>query len=111
VLYLQQARVAQAEAHWQAAVQQRADFLPAWLGLGECCLRNGDASTVEAVAGRMEELPDGPVEAAVLRGRWRLSRGDFAGARAVLEEACARFPEAAAPRAVLNHIMSRTTTT
>ncbi len=35
VVYRDQGRTAEAEAQWRAAVAERPDFVPAWLGLGE----------------------------------------------------------------------------
>jgi glycosyltransferase involved in cell wall biosynthesis/tetratricopeptide (TPR) repeat protein len=105
VLYFQQGRVSEAEAQWKAAVRERPDFLPAWLGLGECCLRLGNFQGLETVAGKAEGLPGGAMEAALLRGRGLTARRDFQGARALLESACATFPQAVPLRSALSHVL------
>jgi glycosyltransferase involved in cell wall biosynthesis/Flp pilus assembly protein TadD len=105
VLYFQQGRVSEAEAQWRACVQERPDFLPGWVGLGECCLRLGNFQGLETVAGKAEGLPGGAVDAALLRGRGLTARRDFQAARALLESACATFPQAVPLRSALSHVL------
>ncbi len=105
VICLQQGRVAEAEQHWRLAVADRPDFLPAWLGLGECALRRGDHDTLHAACRHVEALPDGPPEAAALRARWHLARREFAAARSLLQEARAKFPQAVAPLSAWSYLL------
>ncbi len=105
VLYLQQGRLAEAQAQWRAAAAQNPEFLPAWLGWGECCLRSGNLDGLEAAARRLEDLPGGRLEATLLRARGLMARREFAGARALLEAACAASPQAVAPRVLLSHAL------
>jgi tetratricopeptide (TPR) repeat protein len=105
VLCFQQGRFGEAEARWLQAVAQRGDFVPSWVGLGECLLHRGAWEQAEAVAVRLEGLRDGPLEAALLRGRGHLMRREFAAAHALLDLACARYPLAVAPRVLLSHVL------
>jgi GT2 family glycosyltransferase len=103
VLYQQEGRLAEAEALWQAVVAERPDFLPGWLGLGETVLLRHEGDKVEAIAARLEALPQGEMEALLLRGRGCLAGKDFARARALFERAADQFPQALAPRVLLSH--------
>jgi GT2 family glycosyltransferase/Tfp pilus assembly protein PilF len=104
VLYLQQGRLPEADYQWRQALAERPDFLPAWLGLGECALRLGNGDGVEDAARHLDALPGGEVEALGLRARGLLSRRAFAAARGLLEAARARFPRALLPRLLLSHV-------
>jgi tetratricopeptide (TPR) repeat protein len=73
IVYWEQGRPAEAYAQWQAAVAEKADFLPAWVGIGEWAL-HFDRNAVEAVARTLEALPDGKADAEALRAR-ALSQG------------------------------------
>jgi predicted O-linked N-acetylglucosamine transferase (SPINDLY family)/glycosyltransferase involved in cell wall biosynthesis len=105
ILYRRSGRHGEAEAQWRLAVRERPDFLPAWLGLGEGHLRRAEWGQLEEVARRMEGLPEGGVEAAVLRGRAWLARKEFGAARAALEEAVARWPQVLGPRVFLSYAL------
>ena len=63
------ARLAEARTQWHAAIAERGDFLPAWLGLGECALRCGGNGAAEEVARALEALPNGKADAEALRAR------------------------------------------
>jgi glycosyltransferase involved in cell wall biosynthesis/tetratricopeptide (TPR) repeat protein len=67
VVYFEQGRLGEARTQWQAALAERGDFLPAWLGLGECALRG--CGSVEEVARALGGLPNGKAEAEGLRAR------------------------------------------
>ena len=105
VMHVEDGELSEAERHWRAAVAERPDFLPAWLGLGDVCLRRGDWEGVEEVAGRMASLSAGAAESAVLRARGLAAQGRFAEARRLLTEAVARWPESPGPRLVLSHVL------
>jgi glycosyltransferase involved in cell wall biosynthesis len=70
VVCWEQGRPGEAHAQWHAAVAERPDFLPAWIGLGEWALHFSH-DTVEEVARALEGLPDGKAEADALRARAR----------------------------------------
>jgi tetratricopeptide (TPR) repeat protein len=106
VLYDEQGRLAEAAAQWRAALAERPDFKPAWLGLAELCLRAGRWDDLESIAARLETAPfGGGIEAAVLKARSALARREFPAARRLLEEAVARAPRALAPRVLLSHAL------
>ena len=105
VVYHQQGRAHDAEAQWRRVTADRPDFLPGWLGRAEVALRQGAWGLLGEAAARLDALPRGPLEAAVLRGRALLARREFAAARAALEAAAASFPRELAPRVVLTHVL------
>jgi GT2 family glycosyltransferase/Flp pilus assembly protein TadD len=105
VVYLEQGRLTWAQEQWRLVVQERPDFLPGWLGLGEVCLRQGGGDTLEEVARTLEGLTEGPLEAALLRARDRMARQDFTAARDLLGEAITFYPQAVAPRLLLSRTL------
>jgi tetratricopeptide (TPR) repeat protein len=107
VVYCQQGRFRWAEAQWREVVRERADFLPGWLGLGEACLRQGKWDALDEAAGRLDELPGGAAEAAVLRAHGLLARDDLAAARALLERAILADHQALGPRLLLSRLLLR----
>jgi tetratricopeptide (TPR) repeat protein len=104
VLSREDGEVAEAEACWRAAVAEQAGFAPAWLGLGELYLDQGRLAEFEQAVARLEALPHGAAEAALLRARAHLARQEFAPARQLLEEAIVRAPQALAPRVLLSYV-------
>jgi GT2 family glycosyltransferase/tetratricopeptide (TPR) repeat protein len=105
VLYRQSGRDEEALGQWRQALAERPDFVPAWLGAAEVHLRQGQWQMVEEVAGRLEGLPGGGVEAPLLRARAHLARGEFGLARSLLEGVIARAPGELAPRVILTHVL------
>jgi tetratricopeptide (TPR) repeat protein len=106
VVYHQQGRPQEAEQQWRAAVAERPDFLPSWLGLAESCLRQQRWQDLAEVLHRLEGLPlHGPREAAVLRARGHLARREFVPAQALLANVIAQHPQALEPRVVLSHVL------
>jgi tetratricopeptide (TPR) repeat protein len=105
VVYQQQGRAAEAEAVWRQVVSEHPDFLPACLGLGELHLERHCWDELDAAAARLEAAEGGSTEAAVLRARGELARGEHAAARARLEEAIAAAPMALWPRVILSHVL------
>jgi tetratricopeptide (TPR) repeat protein len=93
VLLVQQGRAGDAEEQWRAALAERPGFFPAWLGLGELCVRRGAWSDLERLAQRAESVPGGAGTGAVLRARGLSACRQFAGARQVLDAALARRPD------------------
>jgi hypothetical protein len=53
-VYRAQERFIEAEVQWRAALQERADFEPAWLGLGELYLRSERWSDLDYLLERLE---------------------------------------------------------
>ena len=81
------------------------DFVPAWLALGELCLKQGRWADLEHVIGRIGALSSGEMEALVLRARAHLSRQEFALAKRILEDACGRFPRQLLPLRILGYVL------
>jgi tetratricopeptide (TPR) repeat protein len=104
VLYQEQGRLAEAEAQWRSALVEQADFVPAWLGLGELYLAQGRQADLEDVAGQLANGLGRPVEGSVLRARGHLARREFAAARSLLEAAIAEAPREVWPRTILSHV-------
>jgi tetratricopeptide (TPR) repeat protein len=100
-IYQVQRRTAEAEMQWRAVLAERPDVVAAWLGLAELLLAQGRWPELEALASRLETLPDGPAGAAVVRARACLARREFEPARRLAEEAIEQAPSAVGPRLVL----------
>jgi glycosyltransferase involved in cell wall biosynthesis/Flp pilus assembly protein TadD len=96
---------AAAARHWRQALAERPDFAPAWVGLGEVCLRRQDYGGLEEAARALEALPQGRMEGLVLRGRGLLARRAFAEARLPLEEAARLAPGSVWPLVILSHVL------
>jgi Flp pilus assembly protein TadD len=104
---LQQGRLEEAEAHWRAALADRPGFVPAWLGLGEVRLRRGAWDGLEEVARALGSASAGEGEAALLRARAHLARGECPAARALLGPLITRSPDAVGPRVLLSIALLR----
>ncbi len=107
-VYLQQRRLAEAEAMWRAVVAESPDYSNAWLGLTEVWRLQGQLENLheaEDAARRMAANPQKGVDAAVLRGRIFMARQDYANARQFLEQAIALGPQVILPRLFLSHVL------
>ncbi len=105
VLYQDQGRWSEAQAQWQAVTDERPDFTPAWLGLGELYLSLGKWKDLEAVARRLSLAPGANEDAAMLLARSLLKQNEFGAARGALEQAIGRNPRALRPRVILSHVL------
>jgi GT2 family glycosyltransferase/Flp pilus assembly protein TadD len=103
--YLQQDRPTEAEVQFRAAVQDRPKFLPAWLAMGELCVKQHRWKALERVAQGLELEAGGLLEASILRARGHFVRKEFHAARSVLEDVLPGFPKALGPRVLLSHIL------
>jgi tetratricopeptide (TPR) repeat protein len=104
-LYRRQGRLGEAETQWRAALAEQPDFIPAWLGLGELCLTQQRWPELEQILQQVRRLPGVELEAVLLQARGHLVRHEFAVARQLLHDACARFPQAMEPRVLLAHAL------
>jgi glycosyltransferase involved in cell wall biosynthesis/tetratricopeptide (TPR) repeat protein len=104
VLCHEQRRHAEAELHWQAALEERPEFTPALLGLGDVYLAGQRWEELQRVAGRLRAAGF-EVEGEVLEARALLARRQFEAARLLLEQVNARHPEAVYPWVVLSHVL------
>jgi len=105
VLYRDQRRHADADAQWRAALNERPDYVPAWVGLAELYLELERWSELDSTLERLQELLDARLEVALLRGRKHWKRHEFAFGRKVLEAGIAEFPQALGLRELLSDLM------
>jgi tetratricopeptide (TPR) repeat protein len=105
VLCHRQRRNAEARAAWTSALAGRDDYLPSLLGLLEIALEEKDEVEFERHWQRLAAMPDGTLEADLLRARFLAVNGEFAKAREVLESAIERHPDAIRPRIVLSNVL------
>lgn len=105
LLYQHQGRLAEAEAHWRVALTERADFTPAYLGLGELFLQQCRWEDLEQAIDDLQSKSGEEEEAVLLRARGHLARKKFASARQLLEETIARSPQLLRPRVLLTHVL------
>jgi tetratricopeptide (TPR) repeat protein len=85
LLYGRQGRLGEAEAQWQAALAERPDWAPAWIGLGELYLQCGRNAEVEQLICRLDSDPATALVASALRVLRHAARREFAQARRLLE--------------------------
>jgi GT2 family glycosyltransferase/tetratricopeptide (TPR) repeat protein len=104
VIALEENQHAEAEAHWQAALREHPQFVPACIGLGEILLAQNRFEELTQVVQHLESDLSAPIDAAVLRSRAHLAQREFAAARRILEEIIGRAPEAVWPRVILTHV-------
>jgi GT2 family glycosyltransferase/tetratricopeptide (TPR) repeat protein len=104
LLYQEQGRLAEAEMHWQAALEELPDFLPASLKLGEVYLTQQRWTDLEKLASQLRGQGV-PMEGDVLVARGLLARKQFLAARLLLEEVIAQNPEAVYPWVILSHVL------
>jgi hypothetical protein len=97
--------IPEAETEWRAVVAERPDFLPAWLMLGELCRTQRRWADLDEVVRRLEALPQGRLEAAVLTARGELARGGLRRRAGAPGTAIAGQPQALWPRVILSHIL------
>jgi glycosyltransferase involved in cell wall biosynthesis/predicted Zn-dependent protease len=105
VIYRDQGRLAEAETQWRAVLAERPGQADAWIGLADLHAAAGRWGELERTAAALQADPARPVEAALVRSRLHLARKEFATARAVLEEAAARAPQALGVRVALTHVL------
>jgi hypothetical protein len=94
-----QKRYPEAESQWRVALTEESEYIPALLGLGELYLMTNKWEALDQVAEQLGEHPD----AAVLRGRAKMARKEYAAARWALSQAAQKFPTLLSPRVFLSH--------
>jgi len=101
LLLFKQKRYTEAEAQWRMALMAEPEFVPAKVGLGELYLDRENFTALEQVT---EQFPDHP-EAAILRGRAKMARKEFAAARLELTQALDSHPNELRLRLILSHAL------
>jgi hypothetical protein len=92
----------EALAQWRRLTERWPLFLPGWQGLAENALVRADWELLEQAAVRIEGFAGCALEAALLRARGLMGRGEWAPARARLEALAAEQPRAIGPRWLLS---------
>jgi tetratricopeptide (TPR) repeat protein len=103
-LYRSQNRIDEAREQWRAAVDERPDYVPAWLGLADLYQAQDRVVELEAHVRQLESVNQTRVAGMVLRARLLIVRGALAAARQVLEQAQAVAPHSFWPRALLGQL-------
>ncbi len=94
-LYLQQGRLADAEAQWKQALEERPGYLPALRSLGELYLRQQRFGDLDAFVSNLENGASAGqawLETMILKARKYLAIRQFDQARQILEQATQRAP-------------------
>jgi tetratricopeptide (TPR) repeat protein len=104
-IYRAQERSAEAEVQWRAALAERADFEPAWVGVAELYLRHERWPELEYFLQRLEERGTNPAKVGWLRARGQVQRREVAAARRTLEGVIGRDPTALGPRVLLSQVL------
>jgi tetratricopeptide (TPR) repeat protein len=105
LIWRDQGRTREAEAHWKSLVQEVPSFLNAWIALADLYVSQERWDTLDELVGQLRAEPRREVEAAVLVSRELMARREFAQARQQLEEAITRQPKALWPRVALSHVL------
>ena len=107
IVYREQGRLAEAEAQWNAALDEEPGFMSSLVGLGELYLGQGRLHDLDRVIAGLERGANGytSVEVPILRARRHMARREFSAARDVLEEVIRRKPDAVYLWVILSHAL------
>jgi tetratricopeptide (TPR) repeat protein len=97
----------EAELLWHAVLRDRPDYLHARIGLGELYLGQHRWAELEGQTSALGKLPQGELEAILLRAKMRMARQEFGPARALLEQALRRWPGCLPLLVTLSHVLLR----
>ncbi len=97
----------EAERLWHDVLRDRPDYLHARIGLGELYLGQLRWVELEEQARALERLPQGELEAILLRGKALLAGEEFGAARSLLEEALLHRPDCLPLLVTLSHVLLR----
>jgi glycosyltransferase involved in cell wall biosynthesis len=104
-VYRHQDRRLEAEVQWRAALAERPDFEPAWMGLAELYLGSQRWTELEYFLQELEERGRDAAKVDWLRARGQAQRQEWAAARRTLAAAIARDPKALGPRLLLSQVL------
>jgi thioredoxin-like negative regulator of GroEL len=104
-IYRTQERRVEAEVQWRAALAERPDFEPAWMGLAEVYLRGERWSDLEYFLQKLEDQGVSPPKVGWLRARGHVQRREHAAARRTLESVIAQDTDALGPRVMLSQVL------
>ena len=104
-IYRAQERRLEAEVQWRAALAERVDFEPAWMGLAELYLRGERWPELEYFLQNLEGKGLNPAKVGWLRARGQVQRGEVAAARRTLVSVVADDASALGPRVLLSQVL------
>jgi glycosyltransferase involved in cell wall biosynthesis len=104
-IYRAQERQLEAEVQWRAALADRTDFEPVWMGLAELYLRGERWPELEYFLQDLEEKGLSPAKVGWLRARGQVQRGEIAAARRMLMSVVAHDTGALGPRVLLSQVL------
>lgn len=104
-IYRAQERRLEAEVQWRAALAERVDFEPAWMGLAELYLRSERWPELEYFLQKLEENGLNPAKVGWLRARGQVQRGEIAAARRTLAGVVVQDSSALGPRVLLSQVL------
>jgi tetratricopeptide (TPR) repeat protein len=104
-IYRAQQRHLEAEVQWRAALAERADFEPSWMGLAELYLRDERWPELEYFLQNLEHRGLNASRLGWLRARGQVQRGDVAAARRTLTSVVSHDPGALGPRVLLSQVL------
>jgi tetratricopeptide (TPR) repeat protein len=97
----------EAEQLWHDVLRDRPDYLHARIGLGEMYLAQHRWAELEEQAIALNKLPQGELDAVLLRAKMRMARREFGPARALLEETLSSRPDCLPLLVTLSHVLLR----
>ncbi len=100
-----QQRWVDAARYCQEGLQVQPGHVPLWLEWGEVCLAAKQWKDLEHIAQGLATQAHQPAEAEILRARAERGQGNFAAARARLEQLLPQIPGALGPRLLLSHVL------
>src|SRR5262249_33054178 len=104
-IYRAQERHTEAEVQWRAALAERPDFEPTWMGLAELYLRGERWSDLEYFLQKLEDQGTNPAKLGWLRARGHIQRQEYAVARRTLVVVIDRDPGALGPRVLFSQVL------
>lgn len=104
-IYRAQERRLEAEVQWRAALVERPDFEPAWVGLAELYLRGERWPELEYFLQDLEGKGLNAAKVGWLRARGQVQRGELASARRTLASVVTQDSNALGPRVLLSQVL------
>jgi glycosyltransferase involved in cell wall biosynthesis len=104
-VYRVQERWLEAEVQWRAALAERGDFEPAWMGLAELYLRAERWGELEYFLEELEQRGITSAKVGWLRARGQVQRQEWAAARRTLTTIIAQDLKAVPPRVLLSQVL------
>jgi GT2 family glycosyltransferase len=104
-MFRAQGRFLEAEVQWRAALSERLNFEPAWVGLGEMYLKQARWPDLEYLLDRLEQGKVAPPRVGWLRARAQAQRKEYTAARRTLEAVIVHDDAALGPRVLLSQIL------